>query len=164
MDQREILWVLSIGVLILITAIGSSMASKSSEAPATSFEDQQSSDENKTWEHSAEMLGVAMGIILICCVVSILIAILLAVWIYRDAESRGKSGVLWVILLIVATLFGSFIGTIIVIVIWLIVRPPKPEFYARHMPRQYGPPPGQYGPPRGPYDDRGRNPPPGYGR
>ncbi len=42
---------------------------------------------------------------------------------YRDAEKRGKSGALW---LIIGLLFG-----IIGLIIWLIVRPPEPSFYEK---------------------------------
>ena len=68
----------------------------------------------------------AMGFFL-CCVfllIPLIIAILICIWIYRDAEKRGKQGILWVILLLLATFFLNIIGLIIVIVIWLIVRPP----------------------------------------
>jgi endogenous inhibitor of DNA gyrase (YacG/DUF329 family) len=43
-----------------------------------------------------------------------LLWILLAVWVYRDAESRGMSGVLWALLVLI----GNFVG----ILIYLIVR------------------------------------------
>ena len=56
--------------------------------------------------------------------IPLIIAILVCLWIYKDAKKRGKSGALWVILLIVASVFGSFIGFIIVIVVWLVIRPP----------------------------------------
>ena len=48
--------------------------------------------------------------------IPIIIAILIAVWVYKDAEKRGSSGVLWVII----CLFLGIIG----LIIWLIVRPP----------------------------------------
>jgi hypothetical protein len=40
---------------------------------------------------------------------------LVAIWVYKDAEKRGKSGALW---LIIVLLFG-----ILGLIIWLIVRP-----------------------------------------
>jgi hypothetical protein len=43
-----------------------------------------------------------------------LLWIVLAVWVYRDAESRGMSGVLWALLV--------FIGNLVGILIYLIVR------------------------------------------
>lgn len=42
--------------------------------------------------------------------------IVLAIWVYKDAEKRDSSGVLWLIIVL-------FIG-IIGLIIWLIVRPP----------------------------------------
>jgi len=47
------------------------------------------------------------------------IAILIAIWLYRDAERRGQSGVLWLIVAFIAGIFG--------LIIWLIVRPPLPK-------------------------------------
>lgn len=47
-----------------------------------------------------------------------LVAILLAVWVYRDAEKRGESGVLWLIIVLITGIIG--------LIIWLIVRGDKP--------------------------------------
>ena len=44
------------------------------------------------------------------------IFILIAIWVYKDAERRGKSGALWLIIVIILGLIG--------ILIWLLVRPP----------------------------------------
>ncbi len=69
---------------------------------------------------------VGLGFAL-CCVfflIPLIIAILICIWIYKDAEKRGKQGILWVLLLIVATIFFNILGLIVVIVIWLLVRPP----------------------------------------
>jgi len=64
-----------------------------------------------------------------------IIWILIAVWVYKDAEKRGKSGVLWLIVVILLGLIG--------IIIWLIVRPPIQQM----PPPQYGyMPPPQYPP------------------
>lgn len=60
------------------------------------------------------------------CFVYVIIFIIwigIGVWMYRDAEKRGKSGALW---LIIGLLFG-----IIGLIIWLIVRPPEPSFYEK---------------------------------
>ena len=75
-------------------------------------------------EEAAFFMGLGLTICLVLIIIPLIIAILLCIWIYKDAEKRGKPGALWVILLIVATLFLSLIGLIIVIVIWLVVRPP----------------------------------------
>jgi hypothetical protein len=45
-----------------------------------------------------------------------IIFIAIAIWVYKDAERRGKSGALWLIVVILLGLIG--------IIIWLIVRPP----------------------------------------
>jgi len=64
-----------------------------------------------------------------------IIGILIAVWVYRDAEKRGKSGVLWLIVVILLNIVG--------VIIWLIVRPPiqqtPPPQYGYMPPPQYPP-------------------------
>ncbi|MFX1521035.1 MAG: hypothetical protein ACFFCD_14050 [Promethearchaeota archaeon] len=47
-----------------------------------------------------------------------IIAILIAVWVYRDAEKRGESGVLWLIVVLITGIIG--------LIIWLIIRRDKP--------------------------------------
>jgi hypothetical protein len=69
-------------------------------------------------------LGLGLTMCIIIVLIPLIIAILACIWIYKDAEKRGKQGVLWVLLLILASLFLSFIGLIIVIVVWLMIRPP----------------------------------------
>ena len=39
------------------------------------------------------------------------------IWMYRDAEKRGKNPELWLIIFLISTIIGYFI--------WLMVRPPK---------------------------------------
>jgi heme/copper-type cytochrome/quinol oxidase subunit 2 len=61
-----------------------------------------------------------LGLGLLCLVIPIvwfIIAILLCIWVYRDAESRGMSGVLWLIIVLIAGLIG--------LIIYLIVRKDK---------------------------------------
>ena len=69
------------------------------------------------WEGEA---GAFLGLGLAMCAISVLvwfiIWIVIAIWVYRDAEKRGKSGALWLIIVILLGLIG--------IIIWLIVRPP----------------------------------------
>lgn len=62
-----------------------------------------------------------------------IIVIVIMIWVYKDAEKRGKSGALWLIIV----LFTGIIG----IIVWLIVRPPIVQY-----PPQYG-----YQPPPPPY-------------
>ena len=66
-----------------------------------------------------ELLGGALCALF---VVIWVIFLLVAIWVYRDAESRGMSGVLW---LIVVLLFG-----LIGIIIYLVVRGDLPQRYA----------------------------------
>jgi cytochrome bd-type quinol oxidase subunit 2 len=47
----------------------------------------------------------------------LIISILLCVWVYRDAESRGMSGPLWLIIVILTGIIG--------LIIYLIVRKEK---------------------------------------
>jgi hypothetical protein len=96
------------------------------------------------------------GVCLIVLVIMIVLALMVCVWLYKDAESRGMSGVLWVILLIVGSFFAF--GWIIILIIYLVVRKPKvmapppypmapPPAYAGVPPPAYGAPPPAYAPP-----------------
>ena len=63
------------------------------------------------------MFGV--GLLAFCAIIAIIwfiVFILIAIWVYKDAEKRGKSGVLWLIIVIILGLIG--------IIIWLAIRPP----------------------------------------
>jgi hypothetical protein len=46
-----------------------------------------------------------------------IVAILLCVWVYRDAKVRGENATLWLIIVLIAGIIG--------LIIWLIVRPKK---------------------------------------
>jgi len=83
---------------------------------------------------------------LACVALMFVIGILIAVWVYRDAQSRGMSGVLWLIVVILL----SWIG----LIIYLVVRspkvaPPMMPYGAMAPPPAYGapPPPPPYGAP-----------------
>lgn len=64
--------------------------------------------------------GAILGLGLAACAIFVLvwfiIWILIAIWVYKDAEKRGKSGALWLIIVILLGIIG--------IIIWLVVRPP----------------------------------------
>lgn len=54
-----------------------------------------------------------------CCIVFALVFLLwifVLVWVYRDAKRRGKSGVLWVLVVLFLGLLG--------LIIWVLIRPP----------------------------------------
>jgi hypothetical protein len=82
--------------------------------------------------------ATALGMVL--NIVGLVIAILIVIFMYKDAEKRGKSGILWAII-------GCLCGCI-GLIIWLIIRPPI----------QQAPPPGYYPPPQPGYPP----PQPGY--
>ena len=68
-------------------------------------------------QYPGEGAAFALGTACIMWVVLwLVIWILIAIWVYKDAERRGKSGVLWLIVVILLGLIG--------IIIWLLVRPP----------------------------------------
>jgi hypothetical protein len=48
-------------------------------------------------------------------IAGILISLVIAYWLFTDANQRGKSGILWGI-------FGFFFS-LITLIVWLIVRP-----------------------------------------
>jgi hypothetical protein len=84
----------------------------------------------------------------ICGVVWFIIWILIAIWVYRDAEERGMSGALWLIIVIFTGLIG--------IIIYLVVRTDRPQYgyypqqqqpYQPYPPYQQQPPPAQAPPP-----------------
>lgn len=68
--------------------------------------------------------GLGLTVCIIMLIIPLILAILVGIWMYKDAEKRGKQGALWLILLILMTLFLNIIGFIIILVIWLVVRPP----------------------------------------
>ena len=59
-------------------------------------------------------------------IVWLVIAILVAIWVYRDAESRGMEGALWLIICFIAGIFG--------LIIYLVVRKDKVSTGERTMP------------------------------
>jgi heme/copper-type cytochrome/quinol oxidase subunit 2 len=61
-------------------------------------------------------LGLAF-LILLVPIVWFVIAILLCIWVYRDAESRGMNGVLWLIIVLIAGIIG--------LIIYLVIRKEK---------------------------------------
>ena len=67
-----------------------------------------------------------LGLICAFVVAAVLVFVVVAVWLYRDAMSPGMNAGLWVVLLILASIFFSFVGGIIVLVIYLLVRSSHP--------------------------------------
>jgi len=65
----------------------------------------------------AEWFFFGLGLFCLLPIIWLVIAILLCIWVYRDAESRGMSGVLWLIVVLIAGIIG--------LIIYLIVRKEK---------------------------------------
>jgi len=60
------------------------------------------------------------GFSMLCCVLIALpwiIGLLIGIWVYKDAEKRGKSGILWLLIV-------WFVAFPIGLIIWFVVRPP----------------------------------------
>ena len=91
------------------------------------------------------------GVYFVVCCGYFIVSVLLAIWVYMDAESRGESGVLWLLVVL--------IGGVIGLIVWLVVRPPElgpymgANYYRPHQgyhpyyhqpPPHYAPPPGYY--------------------
>jgi len=96
------------------------------------------------------------GLGIFCWVIWFIIAILIMIWVYKDAESRGMSGVLWLVIV----LLTSWIG----LIIYLVVRKPKvtaPPPYPMAPPPAYGAPPPGYGAPPPAYGAPPQQPAPG---
>jgi len=55
---------------------------------------------------------------LVPAIIWFVVAILIAVWVYRDAEAKGESGILWLIIVLITGIIG--------LIIWLIIRRDKP--------------------------------------
>jgi uncharacterized membrane protein len=67
-------------------------------------------------ETAGAFFGMAMLTCAIIAIIWFVIWILVAIWVYKDAEKRGSSGILWLILVILLGIIG--------IIIWLVIRPP----------------------------------------
>jgi hypothetical protein len=71
------------------------------------------------------MFGLGIAICAVVLIIWFIVWILVAIWVYKDAEKRGKSGVLWLIIVILLGLIG--------LIIWLVVRGEK-SGSSRHCP------------------------------
>ena len=76
------------------------------------------------FDEFAGFLGLGLLICFVMTILPIILAIAFAIWIYKDANKRGKEGIIWAMILLLVTIFLSFIGLIIIVVIWLAIRPP----------------------------------------
>jgi hypothetical protein len=90
---------------------------------------------------------VFAGVLCLTIVITVIVVdVAIGVWVYRDANSRGKDGTMWLLIVVFTGLLG--------IIIWLIVRDEQPRMampqyqypppYPPQYPPQYPRPPGQY--------------------
>ena len=70
------------------------------------------------WEYNeaAPVFWGLTGAFCIIPLIAVIIGIVLAIWVYKDAEKRGSSGALWLIIVLITGIIG--------LIIWLVVRPP----------------------------------------
>lgn len=78
---------------------------------------------DEDWEKAWGAWWVFSGALCVIPILLFIVWLFICVWVYRDAEKRGKNGALW---LIICLLFG-----IIGLIIWVIVRPPETSFYEK---------------------------------
>jgi putative membrane protein len=64
--------------------------------------------------------GGGFGFFGLFWIIFFILGLLLCVWIYRDANSRGMNGILWVLAILVGSLF--WLGWLVVLIIYLVVR------------------------------------------
>ena len=59
-------------------------------------------------------------------VIPLIIGLLIAIWIYQDANKRGKEGIIWGMVFIILSFFSiiGFVPIIILLIVWLSSRPP----------------------------------------
>lgn len=78
---------------------------------------------------------MALGVFMMLFFVGIfVVAILLAIWVYRDAEERDMNGVLWLLVVLLTNIIG--------LIIYLVVRADHPKG---------GTKPARQGQPQGPF-------------
>jgi len=104
MDRMKKLSIIGLAIIILSLGLSSTVA-----AYDPYDYDYYSADD-------AAGLALFGGLMCVVWVVVLVIGILIAVWVYRDAEKRGSSGVLWLIICLLTGIIG--------LIIWLVVRPP----------------------------------------
>jgi len=107
MNKTKKLTIIALTCLLMSVAI-STVASAADEYDWSEWND---ANEAVT---GAALFG--LGLMCVIPIIFFIIAIVLAIWVYKDAEKRGSSGALWLIIVI----FTGIIG----LIIWLVIRPP----------------------------------------
>ncbi len=74
--------------------------------------------------------GICAGVFCFIWIIPIIIGIIIAIWMYKDAKKRDENAVLW---LVVGLLLG-----IIGLIIWIVVRPDMEEVERKKREKQMG--------------------------
>ena len=69
-----------------------------------------------TFQVPPSVTGGFLGLLIAICLITLVLVILDAVWMYRDAQSRRMDATVWVVLLVLASVFGGLLGLAIVTV------------------------------------------------
>lgn len=81
--------------------------------------------------------GVCAGAFCFIWIIPVIIGIIIAFWMYKDAEKRDENGILWLIIGLVLGIIG--------LIIWLVIRPDMAEVERkRQQKHQQYPPQQQY--------------------
>ncbi len=98
----------------------------------------------QTWEDETLWGGWCAGAMCLIWIVPTIIWIVIAIWMYKDAQKRDENAVLWLIVGLVAGIIG--------LIIWFVVRPDMAEVEQKRREKQMGgyqqqhqQPPQQYG-------------------
>jgi len=102
MNKRKGLLLILFGIMLLTLSAGQLIA----QDPYDYYDDY----------YGTEWALFGLGLFCIIPIIWFIIAILICIWVYRDAEKRGSSGILWLIIVLITGIIG--------LIIWLIVRPP----------------------------------------
>jgi predicted permease len=73
-------------------------------------------DFDYTYTDPSVFMGLGFAACLAFGIIWFIVFILIAIWVYKDAEKRGSSGILWLLIVLILGIIG--------IIIWLVVRPP----------------------------------------
>lgn len=111
----SVLSVLLLCILGTVVCLQNSIDCGVSRFSVSAQEDNNYTYGNYTWGDYSEYSNICCGAYCILYIVILIVWIFVVVWVYKDAEKRGKSGILWAIIVF-------FLG-IIGLIIWLVVRP-----------------------------------------
>jgi len=107
MDKTKKLTIIALTCLLMSVAIS---------AVASAADEYDWGEWNDANEAATGLALFGLGLMCIIPIIFFIIAIVLAIWVYKDAEKRGSSGALWLLIVI----FTGIIG----LIIWLVIRPP----------------------------------------